>query len=276
MDKLNFTQETCQKQGCSCTKKQTSSKDSDSATLNYARACANPKFQQRTVVQEAKLRLHHKQKDHREVIRAARLTLMKRNADRTEVDHEVLAKKDKVVFGSDKTKEMKGFGSLLQSDEASGAKLKNITPAKSALSAATTKAYSGAAFHGYRSVNIVPPFLRRPSMQTPNSVNGTQSSVSGTTCVPACHKEPLDMSGLVAGLPDNQDKHNQSAVCSSNNGGGSACPIHIAGPCPQPQSCSQQARLQLDDMTVEELAYYFEDYVYLPKKMSTMAEMMYT
>lgn len=39
-------------------------------------------------------------------------------------------------------------------------------------------------------------------------------------------------------------------------------------------SCSQQARL--DDMTVNELACYFEDFVYIPKKMSTMAEMMYT
>lgn len=41
-----------------------------------------------------------------------------------------------------------------------------------------------------------------------------------------------------------------------------------------PVSCSQQARL--DDMTVNELACYFEDFVYIPKKMSTMAEMMYT
>lgn len=42
----------------------------------------------------------------------------------------------------------------------------------------------------------------------------------------------------------------------------------------QDLSCSQQARL--DDMTVNELAGYFEDFVHIPKKMSTMAEMMYT
>ena len=41
-----------------------------------------------------------------------------------------------------------------------------------------------------------------------------------------------------------------------------------------PVSCSQEARL--DDMTVNELACYFDDFVYIPKKMSTMAEMMYT
>lgn len=39
------------------------------------------------------------------------------------------------------------------------------------------------------------------------------------------------------------------------------------------RSCSQEARL--DDMTVNELACYFDDFVYIPKKMSSMAEMMY-
>lgn len=39
-------------------------------------------------------------------------------------------------------------------------------------------------------------------------------------------------------------------------------------------SCSQEARL--DDLTVNELAGYFDDFVYIPKKMSSMAEMMYT
>ena len=52
-----------------------------------------------------------------------------------------------------------------------------------------------------------------------------------------------------------------------------ACPLH-PGRCTRPCTCSQQARV--DDLTVEELASYFEDFVYIPKKMSTMAEMMYT
>lgn len=43
---------------------------------------------------------------------------------------------------------------------------------------------------------------------------------------------------------------------------------------PLERSCSQQARL--DDVTMDELAGYFEHYVYIPRKMSSMAEMMYT
>jgi len=48
-------------------------------------------------------------------------------------------------------------------------------------------------------------------------------------------------------------------------------------PFPRPaleRSCSQQARL--DDVTIDELAGYFENYVHIPRKMSTMAERMYT
>ncbi|CAN8001695.1 unnamed protein product [Ixodes hexagonus] len=39
-------------------------------------------------------------------------------------------------------------------------------------------------------------------------------------------------------------------------------------------TCSQQARM--DDTTVDELAGYFDNLVYIPRKMSLMAEMMYT
>ncbi|XP_067936734.1 oxidative stress-responsive serine-rich protein 1-like [Watersipora subatra] len=42
------------------------------------------------------------------------------------------------------------------------------------------------------------------------------------------------------------------------------------------RSCSQQAALNEIDFTAEELASYFEELVYIPKKMSEMAEMMYT
>lgn len=46
------------------------------------------------------------------------------------------------------------------------------------------------------------------------------------------------------------------------------------------QSCSQQARMtsnsnSCDDVTIDELASYFDLFVHIPKKMSHMAEMMY-
>lgn len=43
------------------------------------------------------------------------------------------------------------------------------------------------------------------------------------------------------------------------------------------KSCSQEAKLnELDATTADELASYFDELVYIPKKMSEMAEMMYT
>lgn len=45
-----------------------------------------------------------------------------------------------------------------------------------------------------------------------------------------------------------------------------------------PSSCSQQALMETanDDITINELASYLDEFVYIPKKMSPMAEMMYT
>lgn len=43
-------------------------------------------------------------------------------------------------------------------------------------------------------------------------------------------------------------------------------------------SCSHQARMSVSppcDVTIDELASYFETFVHIPKKMSSMAEMMY-
>lgn len=46
------------------------------------------------------------------------------------------------------------------------------------------------------------------------------------------------------------------------------------GPTAPEQTCSQQARRE--DVTINELAGYFENLVHIPKKMSSMAEQMYT
>lgn len=105
----------------------------------------------------------------------------------------------------------------------------------------------------------------RDYRQRDSSITGESKAVGSTP------KSRLDLKGVCQPL--------FSSTIPGNNA--SASPSTVAPPRRlEYNSCSKQARISqdfcFDDTTVDELAGYFENMVYIPKKMSQMAEMMYT
>lgn len=235
-EKLSLVNEACSRTGCECTKK--TGRESCESSLNYARACSKDGKYAVKIIHEARLRLHNNNKDHREVLRAARLKLYKRNQLPEWGNKLTPPSQTKALFKGSKTDDLPNFSSL-----AAAASQRDAKKVKESSNMKKKESYSSVPFNS----------LRAP----PSNEPGSCSSASADT---------LDLQALSSTLP--------SAAESS---GGTSCVLHPgvrSAPCVC--SCAQQARIHPDDLTVEELACYLEDFVYIPRKMSSMAEMMYT
>jgi len=211
----------------------------EDSSLNLARACCNG-----IVVREARLRLRNVHKDQREVMRATRLKLHQR-ANHTQ--HIALSKP---------------------------ADLTSQLPAnKPGNSAHHTGAFQAAPGSNVKSFASLAAPAKTPSSSSHNNTD-TETSKHN------CSKQQKDFSGSSFSLLRPSSSEERLSLQSlakelplvSDTGAGRASVDTAA----DPVTCAQQALLQPDDLTVEELACYLEDFVYIPRKMSSMAEMMYT
>ena len=297
LSKLSLAQDECTNKHCQCNLAKTASKDTEQHRLNYARLCSSA-GRPRNYIQEAHLKLHHRNKDTRQLIRAARLHLVRGSSSSTKLSERSNATLPTVyetpgdVFGQGLASEAKDFASLVAEHmsqkgkeardlEEAGKKGEAVGGVEAGKQEAPTLAsggksgpaptFKGASFGGYRA----PPV---PTTTVPGSFWG------GST-VPSLQQESnaegINLRDLEEGLLEVSSTVSDqgasappaSAATRGASPSASHCPLH-PGRCKRPCTCSDQARL--DDLSVDELAGYFDDFVYIPRKMSKMAEMMYT
>lgn len=237
MQKLNFNSDVCTTKSCPCNKPLGVCAQSTRNKLNYAAACGSP----RRILKEAKLRLHHSEKDRNHVIRAARLKLAKQSPSfekshwkmqsAKSLQKSILDYNKLGLFGSVCKDKMRGFNS-----HSKNINLKSKKVEKELLDFKDQSKY--------------------------------RSSTAGRSDMCKCQ-----LLGSAARHRKLRTAHQCEDLCLECNTRQSYISEQCGIDFSVEQSCSQQARL--DDLSVDELAGYFEDYVHIPKKMSSMAEMMY-
>lgn len=156
------------------------------------------------LIKDAKLKLHHQVKDHKIVVRAAKLRLhQSRNKwYRSAAPHQGTVQRQDI------------FGATAQSNDFHSV-------ARSAPPLASDQSY--------------PP--------TPTFINHRTLNSAGSR----------------------EFAHNQLHGNDVRNGSSRAA-----------STCAEEARNDATDLSVDELASYFDEFVHIPRKMSEMAEMMYT
>ena len=248
LDKLSFKSESCIKEKCPCN---TGAKcESHSQSFNFVQALPKDRLKRNSLLQEPKLRLLNTQnRDSRQLIRAAKLKLLKKQSkeelktcnNSSKVCPENAAQKATLIGEKNKQK-------VLSFQDIARKQVHVKTAGKNSPVKKETYSESSTSFQSYRSNSgQIETMQRKPTIFIKDD-NVKEHACEQSTTMERKRKVP----------PSPEP---------------SACPLH-PGRCTRPCTCSQQARV--DDLTVEELAGYFEDFVYIPKKMSTMAEMMYT
>jgi len=256
-DQLTFAKETCTNSHCQCNhllKDGEGNSPSKGARpknhLNFTPVCrtantaASGSQTSKLVLREARLKLHHKHKDHRGVIRAARLRLATGGKkDTTSNSRPLLCSFQNSLCPKNGSQHATNriFGSVDVTADEKLKDFKSLQLAESAVECNKVRKFVGA----YRT-----------------------SEPSSSQC-----DKIFDLVDLKITLDPGPANSDPGALDRDGTLTKDQCPLH-PGRCSMPCSCSHQARL--DDWTAEELACYFEEYVYIPKKMSMMAEMMYT
>lgn len=210
MEKLSFHSEVCQKRSCTCGDLRVKSVKK----FNYA----NSSLQHRPLIREARFKLHHSEKDCKQVIRAARLKIFKRS---------------------------NALHSKVNTKGSSWIKSKTLCIANESACPNQTFGATGKEHLDFKSLISDNELLK---VKSTGEVNNSASFKS--------YRLQSDSANNITTQTD----------LNTPESAGNGLDLDL--------TCSQQARL--DDMSVNELAGYFDDFVHIPKKMSSMAEMMYT
>lgn len=287
LDKLSFSQEQCREKQCHCN--QLTDKESKES-LNLAKACEFSTSSTRTshyrrLLRSARFKVPSKNKESKGLLRAAKLKVG--NKKIKEESGEGSQTESNLVFGA-KSAGFTDFGIIANKSHSFFNKASRDPPCDkngAQESDKTTIKFEGAAFSEHRShlsmqgaptlcsrvtpacpvsSSSLPRLPELPSESDQGAVGGQDPPQSGVV-------EALDLSTLRSEVLSIKRKHSSSGnLCDQVSTG---CPLH-PGRCARPCSCAHQARM--GDWTVDELSGYFEDFVYIPRKMSSMAEMMYT
>lgn len=246
LDQLSFKSETCNKKQCPCNLGADCT--TDSKTMNFAHVLSKHKATRKVLLQEPKLRLLSTQRrDSKQLIKAAKLKLLQKQKN----------------------------GST--SNSRSQVRIKQVTSTERKSPEEATRSDKDDCRLNFQELALTHKEDKDKSDSRTQNFN--LSSTSFQSYRSSCEAEgTVQKSRLYA---DDAAKAQSSVACNTTERKrkvtpsveAPACPLH-PGKCTRPCTCSEQARV--DDLTVEELAGYFEDFVYIPKKMSTMAEMMYT